>query len=155
MTERPKLVLPSFLQRIIALAEANNFDPDFLKGDPVKLGDEVVGELSPLEKACVFVRNTDNDEAKEKNAAGVPIEDVGIQVLLRSAYMANDLLPFLIKERLAEKCPRSIIIRDGWKLVEYAGDEEDCNCLSCQAARAGSNGGIMVIKIGAGEMGSC
>jgi hypothetical protein len=152
MTENQTIVLPQFIQDILALAEGNNLVTDQSK-DPVADGDKIIGEMTPFERACFVFSREGANQAKKKVEEGASIENDSALFLLKKAKMADEMMWISIREKMADLGPQKIALRDGWKIVEITEteDDEECDCPLCQMERAILGGEISVIGIGIGR----
>jgi hypothetical protein len=131
----------TFFKDIIAIVNGEKFKeaPDMPK---INDGDTLLGEATPLEKACRTFSVEKNEKAKALIDSGVSFESDDVQAILRKAKVAEDIFWFLLADRFDKK----IAIRQGWQIVEDSGEE--CDCPTCQAARRSSmSGGVIVIEV--------
>jgi hypothetical protein len=157
------------LKRIFEILENGKFTE--IK-EPVADDENIIGEMSPLEKACsTFVQELEERVLKELEDFRIScsfsflshppnleemvkkFKDSGLMNFLaiskKTGEVINDLKWVLIRDRL--KCGEgSLGVRKGFKIVlKKEEKKEECNCFFCQAKRLGIGG--IAIKISGQE----
>lgn len=133
----------TFFKDIIAIANGEKFKeaPDMPK---INDSDTLLGEATPLEKACRTFAINENEKAKAMVDSGISIKSDDVQAILMRSKIAEEIFWLLMADRFGKK----ISIRQDWQIVENSTDEEECNCPICQAERQSSMpSGVMVIKV--------
>ena len=134
------LIKGTILEEIFEIAMKGNFG-EALGVLPLREDEVALCEATPLEKACrVYIDAKNKEAGMVMRRFGIPAEDERVQVILRPAYDAGNIMRALLQERLGNK---TLEIRQGWQVVEIV-EHENCGCLGC---RIKNSGGFIIIDI--------
>lgn len=148
--EVKELMAGTFLAEIVEIVEAGDFPEDGL--DPIREGEVLLGEMTPLEKAFHFLAGQITKAAGGLKELDASIKNASLQLLIEKGELIGRLQWILIRERLGCTEVNSICIRQGWQVVRLP-KEKECGCLPCQLKRqllGGLDDGIAVIEVVSG-----